>query len=154
MPVCARPVGSFPSSRPTLVDAEEEGEVPRLCCLMFLRTPHVRWYTLNLDSDWRQRRYHLTWHAIGSLHSVLTILLCLSLPHPTLPLPYLALPEVQTLYSQKTTTLAQFNENTLVKGELDMLSDTQSAAEPAKVSGMHLRWLLVFRILSQCRRWP
>jgi len=30
--------------------------------------------------------------------------------------------EIQTLYTQKTQSLSQFNENTLVKGELDLLS--------------------------------
>ena len=29
--------------------------------------------------------------------------------------------EISTLYTQKTQTLSQFNENTLVKGELDFL---------------------------------
>ena len=31
--------------------------------------------------------------------------------------------EIQNLYSQKTGKLSQFNENTLVKGELDLLSE-------------------------------
>ena len=41
--------------------------------------------------------------------------------------------EIQTLYRQKTTLLAQFNENTLVKGELDILSDKATDEHPAKV---------------------
>ena len=32
--------------------------------------------------------------------------------------------ELQALYSQKTTSLSQFNENTLVKGELDLMDET------------------------------
>mgnify|MGYP000110727377 CR=1 FL=1 len=36
------------------------------------------------------------------------------------------LSDIQKLYVTKTTTLAQFNENTLVKGELDMLSESEA----------------------------
>ena len=31
--------------------------------------------------------------------------------------------DIQTLFSQKTTTLSQYNENTLVSGELDLLDE-------------------------------
>ena len=31
--------------------------------------------------------------------------------------------EIQSIYGKKTQTLSQFNENTLVKGELDLLSE-------------------------------
>ena len=37
--------------------------------------------------------------------------------------------EVQTIYQQKATTLSQFNENTLVKGELDLISDGDEGAD-------------------------
>jgi prefoldin beta subunit len=37
-----------------------------------------------------------------------------------------SLSDIQKLYVTKTTTLAQFNENTLVKGELDMLSESEA----------------------------
>jgi prefoldin beta subunit len=39
---------------------------------------------------------------------------------------FLNLLDIQKLYVTKTTTLAQFNENTLVKGELDMLSESEA----------------------------